>query len=130
MTSTLNLQDDWHHVATVELVGESNDLQVIIDATHAGCRVERSERSAAGCSWFDIRVNFGVGARQAAHAAYIALTALQKAADRNILYNYRVVSGRHWLELAEVLGLDSAPQDELHGAKSEPGAQNSTRRWS
>jgi hypothetical protein len=105
MTAILKLQDDWHHVATVELAGESSALQDIIAAAQ-DCRTERSEQSPAGYSWFDIFVDFGVGARPAAQAAYVALSALQAAADHGILPGYRVVNGGHWLELAEVLGLE------------------------
>jgi hypothetical protein len=108
MTRIVKLQDDdWRHVATVELVDESNALRHLIVDKQSRYKIERSTRSPAGFSWFDIHVDFGVGGRQAAHAAYAVLAAMQKAADRGALHGYRIVSGQHWLELAEILGHDS-----------------------
>lgn len=106
MTTVLKLQDDWRHVATIEIVDASMDLEHVIASAQSRCRIEPNEHSPSGQAWFDVLVDFGRGGREAAHAAFSALSAMQKAADRGTLHGYRIVNGRHWLELAGVLGCE------------------------
>jgi hypothetical protein len=115
MTTVLKLQDDWRHVATVELIDASMDLGNIAGG-QLRCRIEPNEHSPIGHSWFDVLVDFGHGGREAAHAAFAALSAMQNAADRGTLHGYRVVNGRHWLELAGVLGCE----DDILESRSPP----------
>lgn len=106
MTTVLKLQDDWRHVATIELIDSSMELEHVLAGGHSRCRIEPNVRSPSGHSWFDVLVDFGLGGREAAHAAFAALKAMQKAADGGTLHGYRIVNGRHWLELAGVLGCE------------------------
>jgi hypothetical protein len=114
MTTVLKLQDDWRHIATIELIGASLDLEHVLADGHSRCRIEPNARSPSGHSWFDVLVDFGPGGREAAYAAFAALSAMQKAADGGTLHGYRIVNGRHWLELAGVLGCE----DGIPGARS------------
>ena len=51
-------------------------------------------------------VDFSRAGREAAHAAVAAPSAMQKPADRGTLHGYRIVNGRHRLELAGVRGCE------------------------
>ena len=82
MTTVLQLQDDWRHVATIELIDASMDLEHVLAGGQSRCRIEPNVHSPSGHSWFDVLVDFGTGGREAAHAAFAALSAMQKAADR------------------------------------------------
>lgn len=111
MTTVLKLQDDWRQVATIEVVDASIELDHVLGGGRSRCRIEPNEHSPSGQSWFDVLVDFGPGGRQAAHAAFAALSAMQNAADRGALHGYRIVNGHHWLELAGVLGCeDGVPE--------------------
>lgn len=103
MTKVLSLLDDWRHVATVEVAGAPPGVAQLLDESrHA--RLLASGHSPNGANRFDVFVDFGIGARQAAHAASAALSLLQQSADDGVLHGYRVVNGRHWLELSSILG--------------------------
>jgi len=120
MTTVLKLQDDWRHVATIELIDTSMDLEHVLAGGQSHCRIEPNEHSPSGHSWFDVLVDFGRGGREAAHAAFAALSAMQKAADRGALHGYRIVNGRHWLELAGVLGCEDG-MPESRNPSAHPG---------
>jgi hypothetical protein len=132
-------KDEWRHVATVEVVDTSDALEHLID-DHPSCyRVEHSRKCASGCSGFEIYVDFGIGGRQAAHAAYAVLMAMQKAAMMGMFRGYRVVSGNYWRDLALILGHDvgsiDAPPQEAPAATKPKGVARSTaprgrRKWS
>ncbi|MEO6343628.1 MAG: hypothetical protein ABIO49_10805 [Dokdonella sp.] len=108
MNASSKLRDDWRHVATVEIADKSDELEHVIN-DHPSCyRFRRHEGCPAGCSWFDILVDFGLADRQAAHAAYAVLTAAEHAACKGIFHGYRVVSAPYWAELAYILGHDGA----------------------
>ena len=120
MTTVLKLQDDWRHVATIELVDASMDLEHVLASGQQHCRIEPNEHSPNGHSWFDVLVDFGHGGREAAHAAFAALSAMQNAADRGTLHGYRIVNGGHWLELAGVLGCeDGMPESQSPSARPQ-----------
>jgi hypothetical protein len=82
------------------------ELERLLASGRSHCRIQPNDRSPAGHSWFDVLVDFGAGGRQAAHAAFAALSTMQKAADDGTLHGYRIVNGHHWLELAGVLGCE------------------------
>jgi hypothetical protein len=111
MTTVLKLQDDWRHVATIELIDATMELERVVAGAQSRCRIEPNEYSPSGHSRFDVLVDFGPGGRQAAHAAFTALRAMQMAADRGTLHGYRIVNGQHWLELAGVLGCEDGTPD-------------------
>ncbi len=104
MTRVLSLQDDWRHVATVEVADAATGLAQLRDDAGQRSRLVPSEHAQAGSCRYDILVDFGIGAREAAHVARDALARLQQAADRGELPGYRIVNGRHWLELAAIIG--------------------------
>ncbi|WP_395681400.1 hypothetical protein [Dokdonella sp.] len=106
MTTVLKLHDDWRHIATIELIDASMELEQVLASGQSRCRISPNSHAPSGRSWFDVRIDFSPGGREAAHAAFTALSAMQKAADRGMLHGYRIVNGRHWLELAGVLGCE------------------------
>lgn len=106
MTTVLKLHDDWRHIATIELIDASMELEKVLASGPSRCRITPNSHAPSGHSWFDVLIDFGPGGREAAHAAFAALSAMQRAADRGTLHGYRIVNGRHWLELAGVLGCE------------------------
>jgi len=104
MTRVLSLQDDWRHVATIEIAEPAARVPPMPDGTAECARLVPSEHSPPGSTRFDVMVDFGIGAREAAHAAGATLVRLQLAADRGTLPGYRIVNGQHWLELSSTLG--------------------------
>jgi hypothetical protein len=131
MKTASKVHDDWRHVATVEIVDNSDALQHVID-DHASCyRVQPACGCPGGCSWFNILVDFGMADRQAAHAAYAVLSAAQKAACRGILLGYRIIGAQYWDELARILGHDgdaAAPAQPSADASTQPSRDRTRAR--
>lgn len=131
MNPTSKVHDDWRHVATVEIADDSDALQHVID-DHASCyRVQHDDGCPAGCSWFNILVDFGMADRQAAHAAYAVLSAAQRAACKGILLGYRIVGAQYWEELARILGHDgdtAVPAQAGTDASTKPSSDRARTR--
>lgn len=104
MTKVLSLQDDWRHVATIEIAEVPSGADGVSGEAMRHARLVPSEHSPTDARRYDVLVDFGIGARQAAHAASAALAHLQRTADEGRLPGYRLVNGLHWLELSAILG--------------------------
>ena len=97
MSIPLNPAAGWRQVARLEVIGDAPALLQLIDDESPDYRIEPAHNSPHGFSWFDVRVDFSVGDRRAAHTAYAFLTALQRAADDGLLPGYRLINGQEWL---------------------------------
>jgi len=79
--------------ATFEASASADDIRMLVDEPHrAGIRIERSADSPLGLDWFDICADEN-DLNTAVESTSAVLLALDAAAERGVLRDFRVLSG-------------------------------------
>jgi hypothetical protein len=100
----MNPAAGWQHVATFEVDGDGPTLAAVSTLIGArapdGCRIAPAREAPAGCRWFEVHADLGIGERRVVLIAMSLLGTLQQCADEGTLKGYHLVGGRDWLRVA------------------------------
>jgi hypothetical protein len=102
MTIMRDTNTSWGFVATIEVIEAMHQPMELLYHVSGRFRVDPASVSPAGCRWFHVYVDYGLGEVIARRIAQSVLSALQRCADDRLLRHYRVVVGREWLAPEEL----------------------------
>jgi hypothetical protein len=96
-------------VAGFEVRAESYRLADVIGESEQEFHLATAAKSPPGYQWFDIYVDAQRGERRAALTAHTLLSALVAASEQGWLDDFRILFGKQWLQVGDVMQSEAHP---------------------